>query len=71
MLVLVLPLLYAAMVPTADPFAAPNWFGAVFAHSGFVGMMTDLLLGVATMVWRLLTSPQNLRRKGRGPPPRG
>ncbi len=30
----------------ADPAGAPTWFYAVFAHSAFVGMMTNLLLGV-------------------------
>ncbi len=31
----------------ADDFSAiPSWTGAVFAHSAFVGMMTNLLLGV-------------------------
>lgn len=30
----------------------PPWFGAVFAHSGFVGMMTNLLLAVlAARAW--------------------
>lgn len=46
MLVFVVLLIYAAMVLAADPSAAPQWFGAVFVHSGFVGMMTNLLLGV-------------------------
>jgi hypothetical protein len=46
MLVFVVLLIYAAMVLAADPSAAPHWFGAVFIHSSFVGMMTNLLLGV-------------------------
>lgn len=29
-----------------DPSLVPFWFGAVFAHVGFVGMMTNLLIGV-------------------------
>jgi len=30
----------------ADFMALPAWFGAVFAHTAFVGMMTNLILGV-------------------------
>ena len=30
----------------ADFTALPAWFGAVFAHTAFVGMMTNLILGV-------------------------
>ena len=29
-----------------DPSLVPAWFGAVFAHVGFVGMMTNLLVAV-------------------------
>lgn len=46
LLVFVGLLIYAAVVLSADPSASPDWFGAVFVHSGFVGMMTNLLLGV-------------------------
>ncbi len=35
-------------VSTGGDFTVlPTWFGAVFAHAGFVGMMTNLLMGVA------------------------
>lgn len=30
----------------ADFTALPFWFGAVFAHAGFIGMMTNLIIGV-------------------------
>jgi hypothetical protein len=56
MLVFVGLLIYAAVVLTADPSASPDWFGAVFVHSGFVGMMTNLLLGVFS------ARTQNVRR---------
>jgi hypothetical protein len=35
-----------AIAVGVDPEALPTWFYAVFAHSGFVGMMTNLILGV-------------------------
>src|SRR3972149_6518038 len=36
-----------AATPFVEDFSlAPTWFFAVFAHAGFVGMMTNLLLGV-------------------------
>lgn len=35
-----------AVIAGVDPEALPTWFFAVFAHSGFVGMMTNLILGV-------------------------
>lgn len=38
--------LYAAMALSGDPSLAPHWFGTVFTHSSFVGVMTNLLLGV-------------------------
>jgi hypothetical protein len=37
--------LYA--VTAGDFENLPSWFGAVFAHVGFVGMMTNLLMGVS------------------------
>ena len=37
--------LYA--VSSGDFENLPSWFGAVFAHVGFVGMMTNLLMGVS------------------------
>ena len=46
MLVFVGLILFAALVLTVNPDAAPSWFGTVFTHTGFVGMMTNLLLGV-------------------------
>lgn len=40
--------LFLWAVSTGGDFAAmPGWFFPVFAHAGFVGMMTNLLLGVA------------------------
>jgi len=36
--------LYAISAPDFD--SLPAWFGAAFAHAGFVGMMTNLLLAV-------------------------
>lgn len=36
--------LYAVSSPDFE--SLPFWFGATFAHAGFVGMMTNLLLGV-------------------------
>lgn len=38
--------LFLWAVSQMDFSLMPPWFGAVFAHSGFVGMMTNLLLGV-------------------------
>lgn len=46
LLVFVGLLVYAAAVIPTNPSAAPNWFSTVFVHTGFVGMMTNLLLGV-------------------------
>jgi hypothetical protein len=38
--------LFLYAVGSGGDFAAlPSWFGAVFVHAGFVGMMTNLLLG--------------------------
>jgi hypothetical protein len=40
--------LFLWAVSTGGDFSVmPGWFFAVFAHAGFVGMMTNLLLGVA------------------------
>jgi hypothetical protein len=33
-------------VSIGDFSLLPAWFGAAFAHAGFVGMMTNLILGV-------------------------
>jgi hypothetical protein len=39
--------LFLYAISTGGDFAAlPAWFFAVFAHAGFVGMMTNLLMGV-------------------------
>ena len=38
--------LYPVVGLQGDFAALPPWFGALFVHSGFVGMMTNLLLGV-------------------------
>jgi len=38
--------LFLYAVGTGDFDALPDWFGAAFVHAGFVGMMTNLLLGV-------------------------
>ena len=38
--------LYAAVALGGDPSLAPHWFTAVFTHTSFVGVMTNLLLGV-------------------------
>lgn len=38
--------LFLFAVGTGDFDALPDWFGAAFVHAGFVGMMTNLLLGV-------------------------
>jgi hypothetical protein len=38
--------IWAAVAFVDDFSAAPAWFFAAFAHAGFVGMMTNLLLGV-------------------------
>lgn len=38
--------IYAAATLPVDPTAIPAWFFAAFAHSGFVGMMTNLIFGV-------------------------
>lgn len=37
---------YAAFVLLPNPDQIPFWFGAIFVHSAFVGMMTNLLLGL-------------------------
>ncbi len=37
-------------------FSAVSWFGAVFAHAGFVGMMTNLLLAVVASRGQAATS---------------
>ena len=35
------------VVSTGADFASmPTWFGTVFVHAGFIGMMTNLILGV-------------------------
>ncbi len=39
--------LYAVMGTGGDFSVLPPWFFAVFAHAGFVGMMTNLLMAVA------------------------
>ncbi len=39
--------LYAVMGTGGDFSVLPTWFFAVFAHAGFVGMMTNLILSVA------------------------
>jgi hypothetical protein len=39
--------LYAVMGTGGDFSVLPSWYFAVFAHAGFVGMMTNLLMGVA------------------------
>lgn len=41
-----LAMFFWAIAVGVDPDALPTWFYAVFAHSGFVGMMTNLILGV-------------------------
>jgi hypothetical protein len=46
LVVFVVMFLYAAVGLQGDFGAAPRWFSAVFAHAGFVGMMTNLLFGV-------------------------
>ncbi len=38
--------IFAAVSFTEDITAAPFWFYVVFSHTAFVGMMTNLLLGV-------------------------
>lgn len=38
-----------AVAVGVDEEALPSWFYAVFAHSGFVGMMTNLILGVISV----------------------
>ncbi len=38
--------LYAVMGTGGDFSVLPPWFFAVFAHAGFVGMMTNLIMGV-------------------------
>jgi hypothetical protein len=38
--------LYAVVGTGGDFSVLPSWFGAVFAHVGFAGMMTNLLLAV-------------------------
>ena len=38
--------IYAIMAFAEDFSAIPPWYGVIFAHSAFVGMMTSLLLGV-------------------------
>jgi hypothetical protein len=41
--------LFLWIVSTGGNFAAlPPWFGAVFAHAGFVGMMTNAIFAVMT-----------------------
>ncbi|MCJ2531483.1 MAG: hypothetical protein LN413_04115 [Candidatus Thermoplasmatota archaeon] len=37
---------YAAFVLLPNPELSPSWFGTIFVHSAFVGMMTNLLLGL-------------------------
>lgn len=46
LVVYVVMFLYAAVGLQGNFGAAPDWFPAVFAHAGFVGMMTNLLFGV-------------------------
>jgi len=36
-------------IASGDFETLPSWFGAVFAHAGFVGMMTNLILGVLSV----------------------
>ncbi|HEX6263455.1 MAG TPA: hypothetical protein VF097_11475, partial [Actinomycetota bacterium] len=38
--------LFLYAVGSGDFDSLPSWFGAVFVHAGFVGMMTNLILGV-------------------------
>ncbi len=38
--------LYPVIVLQGDFAALPSWYGALFVHSAFVGMMTNLLFGV-------------------------
>jgi hypothetical protein len=45
-LIIYLALFLWAVGTGADFAALPLWFGAVFVHSGFAGMMTNLLMGV-------------------------
>jgi hypothetical protein len=37
---------YAAFVLFPNPDLFPPWFGTIFVHAAFVGMMTNLLLGL-------------------------
>ncbi len=51
-LVVFMGLFLFAVSQGPDMAAMPSWFGAVFVHSGFVGMMTNLLLAVlAARAW--------------------
>lgn len=46
-LILYMGLFLYGVVGTGGDFSSlPSWFGAVFAHSAFVGMMTNLILGL-------------------------
>jgi hypothetical protein len=38
--------IYLAVTLPVDPTAIPLWLTAVFVHAGFVGMMTNIILGV-------------------------
>jgi hypothetical protein len=38
--------LFLAAVGAGDFASLPTWFGTAFVHAGFVGMMTNLILGV-------------------------
>ncbi len=42
----VLSFLYVVVVLQGDVMVTPEWFLVAFAHIGFIGMMTNLLLGV-------------------------
>jgi hypothetical protein len=46
MLIYMVMFLYAIMGTGGDFSKLPSWFFAVFAHAPFVGMMTNLLMGV-------------------------
>jgi hypothetical protein len=38
--------IFLAVTLPVDPTAIPLWLTAVFVHAGFVGMMTNIILGV-------------------------